>query len=482
MAENTEKSDLIARAQRFATKAHERIDHRRKYSEEPYDVHLADVARIVASVTEDEEMIAAAWLHDVVEDTQATLEDLEGEFGEGVAALVENLTDVSRPGDGNRAVRKAIDRRHSAAASPRAKTIKLADLIDNCQDITGNDPGFARVFLAEMATLLEVLEQGDHQLYRRACKTHAKCCERLGLAGLVLADRPDVTTELEHSEQHVARLFVEAFTAGDIAAPLRSFDAVREAAEIASIMDEERLDVVGVRKAGAVAGYLRREDLGAGPTSEARADAVAVPAGADVVGACGDHARVFSAGQIVSGPASLSDVILVLTRHDHCFVSLLGETTGVLVRDDINNPVVRMWLFGIITIVEMALGRQIRAIYGENGWLERLPETRIAKARELLAERSRRDRGGALLDCLQLPDKARILIDDGTLLDWLGTGSRNAARNAVKDIVSLRDHLAHAQDIVSHDWTQIARIAYRVEEICGLHTRAANGAASRGVR
>lgn len=477
MSENTEKSDLVTRAQRFATEAHERIDHRRKYSDEPYQIHLADVARIVASVTEDEEMIAAAWLHDVVEDTQATLEDLEGEFGAGVAALVEGLTDVSRPGDGNRAVRKAIDRRHSAAASPRAKTVKLADLIDNCQDITGNDPGFARVFLAEMASLLEVLEQGDRELYRRARKTHAKCCERLGLEGLIHADRPDVTTELEHSEQHVSRLFVEAFTAGHIAAPLRSFDAVRDAAEIASIMDEVGLDVAGVRKAGAVAGYLRREDLGGDRAREGHADTVAV---ADIVGTCGDHARAFSAGQVVGGPASLSDVILVLTRHDHCFVSLLGEATGVLVREDINNPVVRMWLFGIITIVEMALGRRIRAIYGEDGWLEHLPEARIAKARELLAERSRRDRGGALLDCLQLPDKARILIDDGTLLDWLGTDSRNAARNAVKDIVSLRDHLAHAQDIVSHDWTQIARIAHRVEEICGLHTAAANGVASRG--
>ena len=329
MSESTARSDLVARAQRFATEAHERIDHRRKYSDEPYHVHLADVARIVASVTGDEEMIAAAWLHDVVEDTEATLEDLEEEFGAGVAALVESLTDISRPGDGNRAVRKAIDRRHSAAASPRAKTVKLADLIDNCQDITGNDPDFARVFLAEMAALLEVLEEGDHDLYRRARKTHAKCCERLGLEGLVHAGAPDVASELEHSEQHVSRLFVEAFTAGDIAAPLRSFDAVRNAAEIASVMDTEGLDVVGVRKAGTVAGYLRREDLGTDPA---------------IVGTCGDHARAFSAGQIVGGPASLSDVILVLTRHDNCFVSLLGEATGVLVRDDINNPVVRMWV------------------------------------------------------------------------------------------------------------------------------------------
>ena len=47
-----------------------------------------------------------------------------------MAYLVDCLTDVSKPSDGNRAVRKEIDRQHLAKASPKAKTIKLADLID----------------------------------------------------------------------------------------------------------------------------------------------------------------------------------------------------------------------------------------------------------------------------------------------------------------------------------------------------------------
>ena len=116
-------SELIDRARKFATRAHQRIDQRRKYSDQPYDVHLEAVARLVAAATEDAEMIAAAWLHDVVEDTPATLEDVQREFGASVAALVRDLTDVSRPSDGNRAARKEIDRRHMALASPRAKTM-----------------------------------------------------------------------------------------------------------------------------------------------------------------------------------------------------------------------------------------------------------------------------------------------------------------------------------------------------------------------
>ena len=115
------------------------------------------MAKTVASVTDDEEMIAAAWLHNIVEDTPVTLDCIERDFGSSIASLVRELTDVSKPGDGNRAVRKTIDREYLAQVSDRAQTVKLTDLIDNCTDITRHDVAFARVFLDEM----EALTKGD---------------------------------------------------------------------------------------------------------------------------------------------------------------------------------------------------------------------------------------------------------------------------------------------------------------------------------
>jgi (p)ppGpp synthase/HD superfamily hydrolase len=100
--------DLVKRAEQFAIKAHARINQRRKYSLDPYEVHLRDVAGIVAEVSDDAEMIASAWLHDTIEDTAMTHDDIEREFGAGVARLVLELTDVSKPSDGNRRTRKAM--------------------------------------------------------------------------------------------------------------------------------------------------------------------------------------------------------------------------------------------------------------------------------------------------------------------------------------------------------------------------------------
>jgi len=146
-------------------------EHRRqvrKYTGEPYIVHPFAVAGLVSSVTTDSDMRVAALLHDVVEDTQVTVEGIRVAFNSRVASLVSDLTDISRPEHGNRAERKALDRAHTAAAGNDAKTIKLADLIDNTKTIVAFDPNFAKVYMQEKRALLEVLKDGDPTLFALA--------------------------------------------------------------------------------------------------------------------------------------------------------------------------------------------------------------------------------------------------------------------------------------------------------------------------
>lgn len=187
-------SPMELSAARFAALAHGRIDHRRKYTGEPYIVHPAQVARIVKEVEHDEAMVCAAWLHDTREDCGVSHEELLVRFGEDVAMLVDWLTDVSKPSDGNRAVRKAIDRERLALAPGRAQTIKLADLIDNTSSIVTFGMGFAPIYLKEATLLLDVLVQGDPGLMERARGTIEAAMQKItsvhgalgqGLAGSV---------------------------------------------------------------------------------------------------------------------------------------------------------------------------------------------------------------------------------------------------------------------------------------------------------
>jgi len=163
--------DVVRKAQVYAIAAHSAVGQRRKYTGEPYYVHPAEVARIVADVPgSTPEMVAAAWLHDVVEDTGCTFTDIHMAFGIDIATLVDWLTDVSKPEDGNRAHRKAMDREHTAAAPAEAQTIKLADLISNSRSIMAHDPAFARTYLEEKRLLLAVMTRGDAGLHAEASR------------------------------------------------------------------------------------------------------------------------------------------------------------------------------------------------------------------------------------------------------------------------------------------------------------------------
>lgn len=164
--------DLEEKAEAFAVNAHDSVGHRRKYTDEPYHVHPARVAKLVATVTTDSEMIAAAWLHDVLEDVAPknpayNEEAIRTLLGDRVLQLVLELTDVSKPEDGNRATRKALDRAHLMTASDDGKTIKLADIIDNLLDIDDHDKHFARVFRKEAILILPHLETGNAELFER---------------------------------------------------------------------------------------------------------------------------------------------------------------------------------------------------------------------------------------------------------------------------------------------------------------------------
>lgn len=159
--------DIVNKALIFATTAHAEAGQVRKYTGEPYIVHPIEVMMLVkTAAASTDEMLAAALLHDTVEDTEATHAIVEQRFGSKIAALVHDLTEPAYVG--NRAQRKAIECERLAMISPDAQTIKLADLISNSRTIVDRDPRFAKVYLPEKVSILKVLTKGDRALQSMA--------------------------------------------------------------------------------------------------------------------------------------------------------------------------------------------------------------------------------------------------------------------------------------------------------------------------
>lgn len=148
----------------FATAAH--AGQKRKYTDQDYITHPIEVASIVKEQGGDDNMIYAALLHDVLEDTPVTHAELRTilhnilsiQSAEDVLSLVVELTDVYTKEDFpqmNRKMRKEFEALRLAYVSDRAKAIKRADIEHNSESIMEHDSKFAKVFLEEKKNLLE---------------------------------------------------------------------------------------------------------------------------------------------------------------------------------------------------------------------------------------------------------------------------------------------------------------------------------------
>ena len=128
-------SSLLDRAICFAVKAHANTE--RKGKGFPYIVHPLEAVVIVSTITSDQELLAAAALHDTLEDTDTTYEQLEHEFGKRVADLVAHESDVKLEGDASATwhLRKQIAIEHLEEAPIDAKIVALGDKLSNMRII-----------------------------------------------------------------------------------------------------------------------------------------------------------------------------------------------------------------------------------------------------------------------------------------------------------------------------------------------------------
>ncbi|MBK1695736.1 HD domain-containing protein [Rhodovibrio salinarum] len=132
----TPARDLIARAEAFAMQAHAG-QTRKGAAGEPYVVHLAEVASLTRAFGGSDATVAAAWLHDCIEDCAVVDAEIRAAFGDTVAELVGELTDPPRT---PRAERRRLQVQEAPEKSPQATLIKIADKTSNLRSVAMSPP------------------------------------------------------------------------------------------------------------------------------------------------------------------------------------------------------------------------------------------------------------------------------------------------------------------------------------------------------
>ena len=154
----------------------------RKYTGEPYFVHLQSVAKLAENIKTGKYAQEIAYCHDLIEDTDLTEDQLIkklSEFGydrqsafhivRHVAMLTDQYTTENFP-QLNRAARKKLENKRLQSISALAQSIKCCDIIDNSESIIKYDASFAKVYLAEANAMITNFKQAQSDLQALALK------------------------------------------------------------------------------------------------------------------------------------------------------------------------------------------------------------------------------------------------------------------------------------------------------------------------
>jgi hypothetical protein len=252
---------------------------------------------------------------------------------------------------------------------------------------------------------------------------------------------------MDASNQSVRRVFEEGFTARDVAQALPSFDAAAPVEHAQAVMQQHGWPIAGVWLDGIVAGFVEAESLPAATAT------------------CGECRRDFAAEQLVSDALPLAPLVVRLKTQSFCFVTVWGQPCGVVSRVDVQKPPGRMWLFGMVTLIESRFSRLIAESCAEVEWQACLSPGRIQKAETLQAERTRCHQQVALLDCLQFADKTQIVARSEKLRGFTRFESKRQLEDIGHKLEKLRNNLAHSQSIVDGDWETVVLLAENLASI-----------------
>ncbi|MCA0448111.1 MAG: CBS domain-containing protein [Bacteroidetes bacterium] len=222
-------------------------------------------------------------------------------------------------------------------------------------------------------------------------------------------------------------IFINNITTKFICEPLACCESHDSAQEVKNLMKERDFDVLGVKKANNPIGYILRHDLENGSVEK--------------------YIQPFDTNNIISDSTPIVELLNLLSNQGYIFVLNKNQISGIVAKADINKPIVRIYLFGIISLFELHLNYWIIKYYGTSDWQNQIAKDRVKTALGHYKERQDQNLDLTLLECLQLCDKRDILKQTDEFL-ILFNYSKTKFKDLLKDVEKVRNDIAHSHSSV----------------------------------
>jgi hypothetical protein len=232
--------------------------------------------------------------------------------------------------------------------------------------------------------------------------------------------------------------------------PLQCCPSLAPAEKMKTVLEQRGFDIAGVQdfEGGPVVGFIIADSLDGGVIR--------------------DYTKpVAGAEPHISDVAPLSELLAVLDLEEWAFVRIGGEVKGIVTLADLNKPPVRVYLFGLISLLDMHLRFWVRRYYDGDSWKGGLTKKRLKAASDLQRKRLARKEEIGLLDCLQFCDKRDLLVANDDLRKSLGLGNKKEAGKLLVKAEDLRNRLAHSQlDLVQGtSWQVQIKTIQKIEAV-----------------
>jgi hypothetical protein len=250
--------------------------------------------------------------------------------------------------------------------------------------------------------------------------------------------------QLKSTHQDLRKLFEHEIKIKHVAERLKCCSYDEESSKLRKEMEDLDFDVMGIEEEGEVRGHVKRLELGTGPVK--------------------NYEERFLASDLIPESAPLLTAFSALYDSPKKFVTRKNKVIGIVTRGDLQKAPVRMWLFGLITLLEMHILRIIRNHFPNDSWKTHLSNGRLRSTEGLFASRKKRNEAIDLADCLQFCDKRDLILEIPDIKESMEKQWGKSAKSLLESTEQIRDKLSHAQDIViGSTWHEIIDLVKNIE-------------------
>ena len=251
------------------------------------------------------------------------------------------------------------------------------------------------------------------------------------------------------SFSELQNIFADNITTKFIYEPLACCNIGDNILEVIQTLEQRDFDTLGVVHQDKKIGYLVHKELGDAPIES--------------------YIKDFNLNIVTADSTPLSELFKILSDKEYVYVLVSDSIEGIVTRADINKPIVRIYLFGIISLFEMHLNFWITKYHVEESWVNLLKGERIELAKKIFNGRKGNNSQLTLLECLQISDKKEILRNTNDFLSKFDY-SKTKFKNLLERSEKIRNELAHSQNsiIANLPWTDFASTIQNIDSFLNL--------------